>query len=113
MLSPRKEPRRRFTRKEKGKKKMPEHATGNDESDRSRSDSGKVIDFNDASAERLQAAALSSRDNPLAFLDLKDIFGAVSGSGQFQKRFTEALTSLRRDGTRSTLKAYIDGSLAA
>ena len=31
VLSPRKEPRRRFTRKEKGKKKMPEFETGNDE----------------------------------------------------------------------------------
>ena len=33
VVSPRKEPRRRFTRKEKGKKKMPEFETGNDESD--------------------------------------------------------------------------------
>ena len=33
VLSPRKEPRRRFTRKEKGKKKMPDYETGNDESD--------------------------------------------------------------------------------
>ena len=41
MLSPRKEPRRRFTRKEKGKKKMPEFETGHDESDRCASDSGK------------------------------------------------------------------------
>ena len=41
VLSPRKEPRRRFTRKEKGKKKMPEFETGHDESDRCASDSGK------------------------------------------------------------------------
>lgn len=78
-----------------------------------KSDSGKTIEFNDASAERLQAAAIASRDNPLAFLALKDIFGEVGESGQFQKRFTEALTSLRKNGTRATLQAYIDGSLAA
>ena len=76
-----------------------------------KSDSGKTIKFNDASAERLQAAAIASRDNPLAFLELRDIFGEVSQSAQFQKRFTEALTSLRRNGTRATLRAYIDGSL--
>ena len=76
-----------------------------------KSDSGRAIEFNDASAERLQKAALASRDNPLAFLDLKDIFGAVAQSGQFQKRFVEALASLRNKGTRATLKAYVGGSL--
>ncbi|MGV3551311.1 mannitol dehydrogenase family protein [Rhizobium sp.] len=75
------------------------------------SDSGKTIEFNDASAERLQKAALASRADPLAFLELKDIFGEVADSKQFQKRFTEALASLRTHGTRATLKAYIDGSL--
>ena len=78
-----------------------------------KSDSGKTIEFNDASAERLQKAAIASRDNPLAFLELRDIFGDVSDSPQFQKRFTEALISLRKNGTRATLRAYIDGSLAA
>ena len=77
------------------------------------SDSGKAIEFNDANAERLHAAALASRDDPLAFLELKDIFGEVGGSKRFQKRFAEALTSLRRNGTRATLKAYIDDSLGA
>ena len=75
------------------------------------SDSGKTIEFNDASAERLQAAAIASRTNPLVFLDLKDIFGDVGQSGQFRKRFTQALASLRTNGTRATLKAYIDGTL--
>jgi mannitol 2-dehydrogenase len=76
-----------------------------------KSDSGKTIEFNDASAERLQKAAIASRTDPLAFLELRDIFGAVSDSQQFQKRFAEALTSLRKNGTRATLRAYIDGSL--
>ena len=76
-----------------------------------RSDSGKIIEFNDASAERLQKAALASRDNPLVFLELEDIFGDVGKSSAFQKRFVEALTSLRDKGTRATLTAYIDGSL--
>jgi mannitol 2-dehydrogenase len=77
------------------------------------SDSGKTIEFNDASAERLQAAALASRDNSLSFLDLKDIFGTVGEAEPFRKRFVEALASLRSKGTRQTLKDYIDGSLGA
>ena len=43
VLTPHKELRRRFTRKEKGKQKMPEFETGNDESDRCVSDFGKDI----------------------------------------------------------------------
>jgi mannitol 2-dehydrogenase len=75
------------------------------------SDFGKPIEFNDASAERLHAAARASHDEPLAFLELKDIFGDVGASPQFRRRFSEALSSLRRSGTRATLRAYIDGSL--
>lgn len=75
------------------------------------SDSGRTIEFNDASAERLQAAALASRDNPLVFLELKDIFGDVGASPVFRRRFAEALSALRQKGTRATLGAYIDGSL--
>ena len=41
MLSPCNEPRKRFTHKEKGKKKMSKYATGSEESDRSDSNSGK------------------------------------------------------------------------
>jgi mannitol 2-dehydrogenase len=75
------------------------------------SDSGRKITFNDANAERLQAHALKSRENPLAFLELGDIFGDVAKSGLFQKRFTDALNSLRQKGTRATLTDYLEGRL--
>ena len=75
------------------------------------SDSGKPIEFNDLSADRLQAAALRSRQDPLAFLELRDIFGDVGASPAFRRRFAEALAALRAAGTRATLKAYIDGAL--
>lgn len=77
------------------------------------SDSGKAIVFNDGSAERLNAAALASRDNPSAFLALDDIFGSVGTHPQFVKRFEEALTSLRREGTAETLRRYLNGTLGA
>jgi mannitol 2-dehydrogenase len=75
------------------------------------SDSGRIIEFNDASADRLHAAALQSRENPLAFLELEDIFGDVGKSAVFQQRFAQALGSLRQRGTRATLSAYLDGGL--
>jgi mannitol 2-dehydrogenase len=75
------------------------------------SDSGRKIQFNDANADRLHAAALKSREYPLAFLELRDIFGDVGKSGIFQQRFSQALTSLRERGTRKTLSAYLEGSL--
>lgn len=75
------------------------------------SDSGRKITFNDASADRLNKAALEARQNPLAFLALEDIFGDVGKSEIFQKRFTEALVSLGEKGTRATLTAYLEGTL--
>lgn len=76
------------------------------------SDSGKAIVFNDASAERLQAAALAARGEPMAFLALSDIFGAVAGSDLFRRRFAHALGMLWEKGTRTTLRLYLDGGLA-
>ncbi|MCB1447139.1 MAG: mannitol dehydrogenase family protein, partial [Rhizobiaceae bacterium] len=75
------------------------------------SDSGKAIVFNDASADRLRTAALASRQDPAGFLALRDIFGAVGEDDRFRARFRQALSSLRGNGTRATLSAYIDGTL--
>ncbi len=77
------------------------------------SDSGKAIVFNDASAERLQAAALKAKTDPDAFLALSDIFGDVGRSDLFRRRFAHALATLWDKGTRQTLKLYIEGKLAA
>lgn len=76
------------------------------------SDSGKEIIFNDASAERLQAAALRAKDDPDAFLALSDIFGEVAKSDLFRARFANALKHLWTNGTRATLQAYLDNKLA-
>lgn len=76
------------------------------------SDSGKAIVFNDVNAERLQMAALASRQDPKAFLALGDIFGGVGTNSRFVLRFTGALASLRENGTAATLQKYLDGKLA-
>jgi mannitol 2-dehydrogenase len=75
------------------------------------SDSGKEIVFNDASADRLNAAALKAKDNPDAFLALGDIFGDVAKSELFRTRFAHALKTLWEQGTAKTLELYLDGKL--
>ena len=77
-----------------------------------KSDSGKDIVFNDASADRLHSAALKARDDPGAFLALADIFGDVGTSGLFRQRFANALKTLWEKGTRATLKLYLEGRLS-
>lgn len=77
------------------------------------SDGGKAIAFNDPSAERLHAAALASRSDPMAFIGITDIFGSVGSDPRFQKRFAEAIDSLRSRGAAATLQSYIDGTLAS
>ncbi|MCL6707332.1 mannitol dehydrogenase family protein [Pseudomonas sp. R2.Fl] len=76
-----------------------------------KSDSGKDIVFNDPNAERLHATAVASRKDPLAFLALSDIFGGVGSNSLFQRRFTEALASLRSVRTAETLTRYLEGKL--
>jgi mannitol 2-dehydrogenase len=77
------------------------------------SDSGKQIVFNDASAERLQAAAIKAKDDPMAFLALDDIFGDVAKSELFQKRFAHALKTLWEKGTAETLELYLQNKLVS
>jgi mannitol 2-dehydrogenase len=77
-----------------------------------KTDSGKDIVFNDASADRLHAAALKAKDDPSAFLAFDDVFGEVAKSELFRKRFAHALKTLWEKGTRETLQLYLDGKLA-
>ncbi|MBW9054041.1 mannitol dehydrogenase family protein [Rhizobium mesosinicum] len=77
-----------------------------------KSDSGKDIVFNDASAERLHEAAVKAKDDPVAFLAFDDIFGEVAKSDLFRKRFAHALKTLWEKGTKETLQLYLDGKLA-
>jgi len=76
------------------------------------SDSGRKIVFNDASADKLHAAALKAKDNPEAFLALDEIFGEVSASELFRRRFAHALKTLWKEGTAKTLELYLSGKLA-
>ncbi|MEO1089559.1 MAG: mannitol dehydrogenase family protein [Pseudomonadota bacterium] len=71
-------------------------------------DSGAAITIDDVQAERLQVLAKRARTEPLAFLELRDIFGDLADAPAFQQAFSGALTSLWRDGTAKTLQRYLD-----
>ncbi|KLK91143.1 mannitol dehydrogenase [Microvirga vignae] len=75
-------------------------------------DAGEPIALNDPNAARLTPAALAAKDDPGAFLALRDIFGDLAEAPQFRSRFETALNSLWRDGTRVTLQRYLGGNFA-
>jgi mannitol 2-dehydrogenase len=71
-------------------------------------DTGEPFTLDDPNASRLTPAALAAKDDPAAFLALRDIFGDIADSPLFRSRFEAALTSLWRDGTRATLQRYLN-----
>ena len=73
-------------------------------------DSGEPITLNDPNAERLELHARAAREDPQAFLSLRDIFGDLADDAGFRTRFGDALRSLWSDGTRSTLQRYLSGA---
>jgi mannitol 2-dehydrogenase len=70
-------------------------------------ESGQTIAPNDPSWERIQAAARQARQNPQAFLAMRDIFGALAQDSTYVAAFSKALTALWADGVRSTLGGYL------
>jgi mannitol 2-dehydrogenase len=74
-------------------------------------DAGQPIELNDENAGRLTPAARAAKDNPAAFLELRDIFAEIADAPSFRLGFETALRALWRDGTRATLERYVSGRL--
>jgi mannitol 2-dehydrogenase len=74
-------------------------------------ESGKPIAPNDPSWERLQAAAKPARNDPPAFLKLRDIFGELADTKAYVDAFSHALSALWARGVRSTLADYLSDAL--
>lgn len=70
-------------------------------------DSGRVIEPNDPSWERLQAQARLARDDPSAWLSMRDIYGRTADAPAFAEAFGRWLGMLWSDGTAATLRRYI------
>lgn len=76
------------------------------------SDSGKVIEPNDPSWDRLKTQATLAKDNPARWLEMSDIFGALANNSAYVTAFSTALQAIWRDGTKKTLERYLADELA-
>lgn len=70
-------------------------------------DSGAVIEPNDPSWDRLQETALKAKDDPDAWLGMRDIYGDTADAPAFREAFAGWLRALWRDGTTATLERYL------
>jgi mannitol 2-dehydrogenase len=70
-------------------------------------DSGKVIEPNDPSWDRLQALALKAKADPPQWLTMDDVYGDVARDQSFRTAFTSWLNHLWQHGTAKTLQAYL------
>jgi len=75
------------------------------------SESGKTIAPNDENWDRLQAHARRAKDEPRAYLEMIDIFGANASDPAYVAAFSTALTRLWTQGVRATLDDYLNNRL--
>jgi len=73
-------------------------------------ESGREIAPNDPSWDRLRAHAKRAKDDPKAYLEMGDIFGALAADPRYVSAFSSALSSLYTRGVRATLDAYLKGN---
>ncbi|PLL12447.1 mannitol dehydrogenase [Tabrizicola sp. TH137] len=71
------------------------------------SDAGKVIEPNDPNWDRLQAAARAATADPMAWLGMADIYGAVGRDPTVQAAFAAYLADLGARGVRAVLRDYL------
>ena len=70
---------------------------------------GEPIEVVDRLAEQLVATARRQRDEPLAFISDRELFGDLVDDERFVAAYTEALASLHERGARATLEALQHG----
>jgi mannitol 2-dehydrogenase len=66
---------------------------------------GEPIEVADRLRDTLMASARRQREEPLAFIANRDVFGDLVDDGRFVAEYTWALESLHRAGARATLDA--------
>ena len=70
-------------------------------------ESGKTIPPSDPNWDRLQAVAKPARQDPTAFLALRDVFGELADAPAYVGAFSNALAKLWAQGVRATLDDYL------
>ncbi|MCX5569967.1 mannitol dehydrogenase family protein [Kaistia nematophila] len=74
-------------------------------------DAGAPVEPNDPSWDRLKETARQAKDDPQAWLAMRDIYGDVGANPRFAANFARALNSLWTNGVRATLESYLAGTL--
>jgi mannitol 2-dehydrogenase len=74
-------------------------------------DSGRIVEPNDPSWDRLQSQARAAKHDPLAWLAMRDIYGATADHQGFRDQFASSLDALWSQGTAATLQRYLDGGM--
>jgi mannitol 2-dehydrogenase len=74
---------------------------------------GRPIDIADRRRDRLVANARRQREDPLAFLADRDLFGDLVDDERFTTHYRAVLTSLYERGARATIEALVDDGLRA
>jgi mannitol 2-dehydrogenase len=74
-------------------------------------ESGREIAPNDDNWDRLRAQARRARDEPVAWLEMRDIFGELAGDIGYVEAFSRALMSVWQRGTAETLRLYLSDEL--
>lgn len=73
-------------------------------------DSGKVIEANDPIWDRLQTQARLAKTDPMAWLEMRDIYGDVAQAPAFRDAFAASLRAIWADGAAAVLTRYIGGT---
>jgi mannitol 2-dehydrogenase len=71
-------------------------------------DSGAAVAPNDPDWPRLASRAHEARQDPRAWLAMRNILGDLGDDPRYVSAFSHALDALWRDGTRATLAGYIE-----
>ena len=71
---------------------------------------GEPIDITDGRRDRLVANARRQREDPLAFVADRELFGDLVDDERFTSLYREALASLHERGARATLQAAVEDS---
>lgn len=74
-------------------------------------DRGAKIEPNDPNWDRLTSIAQKAKENPLAWLSMREIYGDLSENQAFATAFSRALSEIWAKGTKTTLENYLNGSL--
>jgi mannitol 2-dehydrogenase len=68
---------------------------------------GRPIEVVDRLRDTLTPAAQRQRDEPLAFIENREVFGDLVDNERFVSAYTSVLSSLHRQGARATLEAIV------